>query len=76
MAEIITVNITCRVTDPQALWTKARDHLVECNNLEPDSEGDDVIGTRDDPDVPNCLIMLLDRSENLAGAEIEGSSYE
>lgn len=76
MTQEIAVTITCRVFDAEALWAKARDHLVDCGNLEPGADGDSVIGTRDDPDLGACLIMLLDRSENLDGASIEDSTAE
>lgn len=70
MSAYIDVTISCKVWDAQALWEKACAYL-KGENLEPDT-----IGTRDNPDVGACLIMLLDRSEHLDGADIEESSTE
>lgn len=71
MSAYIDVTITCKVWDAQLLWDRAVAHC--------EGEGMDydqimkTLGTRFNPDVGACLIMLLDRSEHLAGADIEES---
>lgn len=67
-----SVDITVRVFDRAALWRKARDYLI--SNGERSFRS--IIGSERKPDVKACLIMLLDRSEHLDGAEIGHSTVE
>ena len=78
MAEIITVSLVVEVNDPAALWDKAARYMADTgwSSVCAPSDRDGVIGTRDRPDLGACLQMLLDRSENLDGAEIEESSTD
>lgn len=67
-----TITLSVEVNDPRALWDAARALL----HKESPGATPEMLGFRSDPDVGACLQMLLDRSENLAGAEIEESSSQ
>lgn len=69
-----SVKIELSVHDPQALWHAAvAQAMKEC-------AGSDLIlallGTREDPNIGACLIMILDPGEGPAGAEILHSEVE
>lgn len=75
-SDYVDVTITCTVWDRAALWRKARDYLIEANSMDEGATEDSVIGSESAPHVGACLIMLLDRSEHLDGADIEGSETD
>jgi hypothetical protein len=69
----VRVCLEVTVSDPLRLWLKAAVYL----RGQYDGDGTvDILGSPADPDIGACLIMLLDRSENLDGAEITDSSSE
>lgn len=57
MSAYIDVTISCRVWDAQALWDRAVAHL-EGEGIEYESIME-MLGTRINPQVDACLIMLL-----------------
>lgn len=61
------VRLTVTVSDPAALWRKARDYLRSVGTK---GHVGFLIGTENNPKIGGCLAMLLDRSENLDGAEV------
>lgn len=69
------VTISVRVMDPRALWEAAATYLRSIGYAA-DDDLEDALGPRNNPNVGGCLIMVLDRSEHLEGAEIENSSAD
>ena len=71
---LYSVDLTVEVTDPAALWRKARDYMAGTG-----SDGQTIrviIGSARWPNVGACLAMLLDCSENLDGAEVQQHEVE
>ena len=76
MTAVFNITLTVSVSDPQALWTKAKDHLLSTDPNFGSAYLEQIIGTQTEPDAGACLTMLLDRSEHLDGAEIEHTEIE
>jgi hypothetical protein len=66
-----TFSIDLDVYDPQLLWDTATQRALD-DGYPPD---DDVLGTRNEPDVRGCLTMLLDPG-SLPGCSINDSDVE
>lgn len=74
MTTTYLVHIHVRVDDPKALHAAALQHCTVIDGL-PTQEALDLIGEPEDPDVPACLIAILDPC-HLRGCTIYGSEAE
>lgn len=74
MKQVFTVIIDVEVHDVQALYQRAKEQMIEDGFAE--DEVPYFLGEQKEIDAGQCLIELLDRSENLAGASILNSSCE
>ncbi len=77
MSTSYTVSMDVTVHDEQALWDAAAVAYVEdAGSHVLLSEIEDLLGTREEPDIPACLQMLLDPGESPAGCTVEESRCE
>ncbi len=67
-----SVSIDVRVVDPQALWDAAYEECVFEEHLCHDQAVEEL-GTREDPNVSNCIRFLIDPGSSPPGLEIQDS---
>jgi hypothetical protein len=75
-----SVTIHLEVFDPQEMWDHAKGIYVKTNTgrfpSELDPEFDEMCGTRDEPEITECLRMIFDPGESPPGIQINDSSAE
>lgn len=74
MRAYYTITIEVTVTDPAELYDAAAQRYAEENPTDPDCG--DLLGTRAEPDINACLVMLADPGASWPGTEIEQSTAE
>lgn len=76
MKHIVMFAMKLDVRDPQLLWDHAYYIGRQGNAFASPEEAAEMIGTRDDPNITACVVMVLDPGESPPGAEIIDSSAE
>lgn len=77
MSRVIEVRLYCEIIDPQALWRAAKAWMVANGSALPEEvDFPFSIGSEAEPNAGSCLRMLLDHSDNLAGASITESQAD
>jgi hypothetical protein len=73
-----TFKIDLRIFDKAALYSAARERYIrECGNRPPKRKDiSEMLGTKRDPDIAACLVMLFDPGSGPDGISIDHSYAE
>lgn len=71
-----SVTLHVEVFDPQAMWEHAYAVYEEGNGTADQGDFEDMCGTREEPDITECLRMIFDPGESPPGIQINDSSAE
>lgn len=69
-----SITLYVDVTDEQELWRHAYAKYEEGNGTADQSDFEEMCGTADAPNVPECLRMVFDPGESPPGVQINDSS--